>query len=329
MLSRVAENLYWMSRNIERAENLARLLDVGFDLDLDAAGLARDTHGHGPIERILTILACRDAYEKEQASNPADREQDRERERDAVLRFLTFETGNPQSIVSMVAHARENARSAQESISAEAWSHVNRLYFYLSGAKAQRRFRSSPVRFYERIKHACILFEGLIDSTLPRNEVFHFLQLGRYLERVDQISRIINAESRMLHAPEIGILSTLRLVHWTSLLRSCSAYEAYLRTYHDRLDPQSVVRYLVLDPDFPRAVRFCVARCRESLHEISGGDIDGYGSEAERRLGRLDGELRYIDVDEIFDRGLSSYLGGLQEACGRIGEEIHHSFFAI
>ena len=87
--------------------------------------------------------------------------------------------------------------------------------------------------------------------------------------------------------------------------------------------------YLVLDPDFPRAVRFCVARCRESLHEISGGDIDGYGSEAERRLGRLDGELRYIDVGEIFDRGLSSYLRGLQEACVRIGEEIHHTYFAI
>jgi uncharacterized alpha-E superfamily protein len=85
----------------------------------------------------------------------------------------------------------------------------------------------------------------------------------------------------------------------------------------------------VLDPDFPRAVRFCVARCRESLHEISGGDIDGYGSEAERRLGRLDGELRYIDVGEIFDRGLAHYLDGLQEACNRIGDEIHNTYFAI
>ena len=88
-------------------------------------------------------------------------------------------------------------------------------------------------------------------------------------------------------------------------------------TYHDRIDPEGVVRYLVLDPDFPRAMRFCVARCRESLHEISGGDDDGYGSEAERLLGRLDSELRYIDVDEIFDRGLASFLRGVQEACNR------------
>jgi uncharacterized alpha-E superfamily protein len=246
-----------------------------------------------------------------------------------MLRFLTFETKHPQSIIGMVARARENARGVQESISAEAWSHVNRLYLYLSGAKAQRRFEASPVRFFAGVKQSCILFDGLIDSTLPRNEVFYFLQLGRYLERVDTISRTIAAESRALYEPETGPVPPLRLVHWTSLLQSCSAYEAYLRTFHDRIEPQSVVRYLVLDPDFPRAVRFCVTRCRDSLHEISGGDLDGYGSEAERRLGRLDGELRYIDVGEIFDRGLSSYLSGLQDACNRIGDEIHHTYFAI
>jgi uncharacterized alpha-E superfamily protein len=319
MLSRVAENLYWMSRNIERAENLSRLLGIGFDLELDAAGLARDVKGHGPIERALTILACRDAFER--AHGPTGR--------DAVLRFLTFEAKNPQSIIAMVGRARENARGAQETISAEAWSHVNRLHLYLSGPKAQRRFQASPVRFYERVKQSCILFDGLIDSTLPRNEVFHFLQLGRHLERVDQISRIIGAEGPALDEAGGGAAPPLRLVHWTSLLRSCSAYESFLRTYHDRIDPQSVVSYLVLDPDFPRAVRFCVTRCRDSLQEISGGDVDGYGSEAERRLGRLDGELRYIDVGEIFDRGLAHYLRGLQEACIRIGEEIHHTYFAI
>jgi uncharacterized alpha-E superfamily protein len=323
MLSRVAENLYWISRNIERAENLARLLGVGFDLELDAAGLAHDGQGHGPIERVLTILACRDAFERACGPDP-DR-----RGREAVLQYLTFETTHAHAITGLIARARENARGAQESLSAEAWSHVNRLYLYLSGPKARRRFQASPVRFYEGIKQACILFDGLIDSTLPRNEVFHFLQLGRHLERVDQISRIIHAESRTLHAPETGPAPPLRLVHWTRLLQSCSAYEAYLRTYHDRIDPQSVVRYLVLDPDFPRAVRFCVMRCRESLHEISGGDLDGYGSEAERRLGRLDGELRYIDVSEIFDRGLTSYLSGLQEACTRIGAEIHRTYFEI
>jgi uncharacterized alpha-E superfamily protein len=327
MLSRVAENLYWMSRNIERAENLARLLGVSFDLELDSAGPAGNGQGDGPLERVLTILANREAYER--AHGPA------ERNHDAMLRFLTFEAKHLQSIIGLIARARENARGIQEAISAEAWSHLNRLYLYLSGARAQRRFEASPVRFFEGIKESCILFDGLIDSTLPRNEVFYFLQLGRYLERVDTISRIIAAESRALDEHEAeaeagaGPRLPLRLVRWTSLLQSCSAYEAYLRTFHDGIDPRSVVRYLVLDPDFPRAVRFCVTRCRDALHEISGGALDAYGSEAERRLGRLDGELRYIEVGEIFDRGLSSYLSGLQDACNRIGDEIHHAYFAI
>lgn len=318
LLSRVAENLYWMSRYVERAENLARLLHVGFYLDLDAAELAREG-GDGPVESLLTIFACRDAYAAGGGTG----------DRDEVLRFLTFDRQNPQSMLRLVAAARENARGTQETVSAEAWSHVNRLYLYLSGPRALRRFRASPSRFFEAVKRACILFGGLIDSTLPRTEIFHFLQVGRYLERADQMSRILMAKSPALcpAGPDDGGLS-MGLVHWTSLLRSCSAYEAYLRSHHDRIDPVSVVRYLVLDADFPRAVRFSVARCRESLHAIAGGDDDEFSSEAERRLGRLDSDLRYLDVDEIFERGLPTFLTGVQDACGRIGDEIHHAYFA-
>ncbi|HEV3165350.1 MAG TPA: alpha-E domain-containing protein [Isosphaeraceae bacterium] len=317
MLSRVAESLYWMSRYVERAENVARLLDVGFYLELDAAGLAADDDGHGPVEGALTILACRESYEAAHGAIS----------RDSVLRYLTFDRKNSQSIRSMIAMARENARATQEVLSAEAWSQLNRLYLYLTGAKAQRRFGLSPFRFYDSITRACLLWDGLVDSTLPRNEVFHFLQLGRYLERLDQISRIVAARCHTLCETEPGAVPSLRMVHWTSLLRSCSAYDAYLRTYRDRIDPESLVRFLLLDADFPRALQFCVARCRESLHEVSGGGA-GYGSEAERLLGRLEGELRYIDVDEIFARGLPSVLTAVQEASTRVGEEIHRAYFA-
>ncbi len=318
MLSRVAENLYWMSRYVERAESVARLLDAAFYLELDAAGLARDDDGRGPVEGILSILNCRTSFE---ALHPVA-------DRDAVLRYLTFDRKNSQSIHSMIGRARENARGTQEAISAEVWSEINRLYLYLGGAKAQRRFSSSPSGFFASIRKACVLWSGLVDGTLARDEVFHFLQAGRYLERADQVGRILRAKSHHLHDPEPGPGVSLRPVHWSSLLRSCSAYDAYLRTYRERVDPEGVVRYLVLDADFPRAMRFCVARCRESLHEISGGDDDGYGSEAERLLGRLDGELRYIDVSEIFDRGLPRFLAGVQETCLRVGEEFHKAYFS-
>ncbi len=119
----------------------------------------------------------------------------------------------------------------------------------------------------------------------------------------------------------------MELVRWTGLLRSCSAYGAYLRVERDRVEPVGVIRFLVLNPDFPRATRFCVARCRDSLQEIAGRDEDEYAREAERLLGRLDGELRYIDVGEIFERGLLAFLDGIQTTCQRVGHEIQRSYF--
>jgi uncharacterized alpha-E superfamily protein len=315
MLSRVAENLYWISRYLERAENVARLLDVGFHLELDASGLTGDS---APIESVLTILACHETFAKAHG--------DGEKDRGAVLRFLTFDRQNAHSILTMLARARENARGTQETLSGDAWSQVNKLYLYLCSPRAKRRFEASPPRFFDGIKRACILFDGLVDGTLPRTEAFHFIQLGRYLERVNQVSRILNVK---LHGLRDGgpVGETIQVVHWSSLLRSCSAYEAYLRRHHERIDPEGVVGYLVLDSDFPRAMRFCVARCCESLREIAGGDDDEVGSEAERRLGRLDSELRYIDVGEIFHQGLSTFLTGIQDACNRVGDEVHQAYF--
>ena len=107
----------------------------------------------------------------------------------------------------------------------------------------------------------------------------------------------------------------------------CSAHQAYLQKYRDRIEPRSVIQYLVLDPDFPRAIRFGVARCLASLHELCGRTEDGYGSEAERLLGRLDSELRYMDIDEIFARGLHPYLTGVQDACARIDRAMHQAYF--
>jgi uncharacterized alpha-E superfamily protein len=317
MLSRVAENLYWISRYVERAENVSRLLDVGFHLELDAAGLGGVGGDPAPIESVLAILACREAFQRAHGEALRDRE--------AVLHFLTFDRQHGHSILAMLARARENARCTQEALSGEAWSQLNKLYLYLNGPKARRRFAASPPRFFDAIKRACILFAGLVDGTLPRTEVYHFLQLGRHLERVNQISRILSIKMHGLRDDGPVVERALRVVHWSSLLRSCSAYEAYLREYQDRIEPEGVVRYLVLDADFPRALRFGVARCLESLRALSAGD--SAATEAERRLGRLDSELRYLDAAEILAQGLGPFLAGIQEACNRIGDEIHQAYF--
>jgi uncharacterized alpha-E superfamily protein len=326
MLSRVAESLYWMSRYVERAENAARLLDDAFHFELDD-GLS-DAVG-GPIDNILTILSCRTEF-LEAAAHSHRPDKDGTAllavtTRDAVLRYLTFDRAGAHSILAVIALARENARATQEALSAEAWSQVNRLYLYLSGSKAQQRFQASPFRFFDGVKRACVLFAGLVDSTLPHGEVFHFLRLGRYLERVDMASRILTAN---LHQPGAVEAMPAHAISWTALLRSCSAYEAYLREYQDRIDPANVVRYLVLGSDFPRAMRFCVAQCLESLRCIGGTtNEDDYATEAERLLGRLDGELRYLDPDELLGRGLHAFLASVQETCNRVGLEIQHAYF--
>jgi uncharacterized alpha-E superfamily protein len=281
--------------------------------------MATDNNDGGSVEGVLTILACRAAFERAHPSG----------DRDAVLRFMTFERQHRQSILAMIARARENARGTQEALSAEAWRQINTLHLYLESPRALKRFRTSPSRFFDGIKRGCILFGGLVDGTLPRSEAFHFLQLGRYLERVGQISRILNVRLQGLkdHDDVASLEPSVRTIQWSSLLRSCSAYEAYLREHHDRIDPLGVVRYLVLDADFPRAMRFCVARCMESLRAIAGDAGGGFGTEAERLLGRLDSELRYLDIGEILGQGLSTFLAGIQDACNRIGDEIHRAYF--
>jgi uncharacterized alpha-E superfamily protein len=311
MLSRVAENLYWIARYVERAENVARLLDDAFRLELEAG-----TAGNGsarPLEGVVTILGCQGAFPP---GGPPSRE--------AILNHLTFDPDDAHAIRAMVARARENARGTQETLSVEAWSRLNQLYLYLTGPRARRSFQSSPSRFYERIKRECVLFAGLIDGTLPRTEVYHFLQVGRYLERVDMLARLLNVRFHTLppDAPT-GEGAAPRLVQWASLLHSCSAYECYLRQYQDQIEPVNVVGYLVLEESFPRAMRFAVARCLESLEAISGGS----GTPAGRQLGRLDSELRYMDLAEIYPKGISRFLAGVQDTCNRVGREISQAYF--
>jgi uncharacterized alpha-E superfamily protein len=316
MLSRVAENLYWISRYVERAEGLARLLDDAFSLELEAGALA---DGQRPLEGVLTMLDGKAAFEKYRPApagdpSPAD-------ERDAVLHFLTFDRHESVSIRSFVARARENARGTQEALSGEAWSQLNKLYLYLTGDRAARRFRASPSRCLTRVRRECVLFAALIDGTLPRTEAFHFLQVGRYLERVDMLSRIMNVHCHAVTAASAD--AGYSTGHWTSLLRSTSAHEAYLTHARDHIDPVGVVRYLLLEADFPRSMRFGVARCLESLRAVAAGG----SSEAERHLGRLDGELRYMDVDDLFRRGVGAFLSNVQDVCAAVGRDVHQAYF--
>jgi uncharacterized alpha-E superfamily protein len=325
MLSRVAENLYWISRYVERAEGLARLLEDAHSMELE--GAARE--GTGPLDNVLLMLNTRDAFGRSwEATGPiSDGPRPASEQRDAILRFLTFDSAGG-SIRGTVALARENARGTQEAVTGEAWSQLNKLHLFLSSSRAHARFTASPARFLARVRRECVLFSALVDGTLPRTEAYHFLQIGRHLERVDVLGRVINvhcAASTELVPADGGSEPAVSASHWASLLRSTSAHEAYLKQARARVDPVGVVRYLLLEAEFPRSMRFSVARCLESLRCVAGGPE--YGTTAERHLGRLDSDLRYMDVDDLFRRGVDQFLIDVQHTCAAVGRDIHQAYF--
>jgi uncharacterized alpha-E superfamily protein len=321
MLSRVAENLYWIGRYVERAETVVRLLVDAFQLELE---IGSNTPGPRPMATVCSIMNCPEILQAKQVpDSPVESVE-------AMLRYFTFERGTHLSIVDLIARARENARGVQETLSTESWSQLNQFYLFLNSPKAQRKFASGAFRFFQRLKGECLLFLAISESSLPRTEAFHFLRFGRHLERIDMMSRLLVAHCSTLdpntvHLPDSAVP---RLMYWAGLLRTCSAYEAYRRHSREHIDPPGVVRYLLLEEDFPRTMRFAVARGLESLQAISGGSR-GTGSNAERHLGRLEGELRYMDIDELLVRGIGPFLSTVQDICTTVGTEIENTYFRI
>jgi uncharacterized alpha-E superfamily protein len=332
MLSRVAENLYWISRYVERAEGVARILEDAFSMELETGAQAA---GQSPLDNVLHMLNAQAAFAqtRDSGNSPAEGGYSRSvgEHREAIVRFLTFNRGSGVSILETIAHARENARGTQESLSGESWSQLNKLHLFLNSQRAEARFLASPSRFLQRIRRECILFEALVDGTLPRAEAFYFLQFGRYLERIDVLGRIINvhlvADQALVPVAAFGDGSerTFSTASWASLLRSASAYESYLQQARERIDPVGVIRYLLLEADFPRSMRFGVSRCLDALRAVAGGN--GYGAPAERYLGQLDSELRYMDVDDLFQNGIGPFLLSVQDTCIAVGREMHRAYF--
>jgi len=320
MLSRVAENLFWAARYVERVDGLARLMDQAFQVEFDAGFGDGDS---GPVEAILEILSCRAQFTRETGDSARQSPQD-------LLRWLAFSKTGLVSIRSMVAAARENARSTQEALSAEAWNQINRFHLSMSSRKAEARFAASPARFLEAVKRSCVLFAGLVDATQPRDEAFHFMQLGGFLERIDMTSRILASAAGtalIQSADDEAAGGDLEGLRWSGLLKAVGAQEAYLRRFRGDITSEGVLRFLLLEQEFPRSLRFGLNRCMESLQEISGMERSHHVSEAERLLGRLESDLRYLEPSDILARGPVNFLGEIQNTCTKVGTEIANERF--
>lgn len=315
MLSRVADSLYWMSRYIERAENDARILDVNLQLLLDLGDEADAMQHWAPV---IASLEETDLFDSLYAG--ADER--------SVTEFLTLQRENPNSIISCLTLARENARTTREQISSEMWEQINRLYLFVQSAEAKQLLESSPHEFFVRVIFGSHLFQGITDATMTHGEGWDFIRLGAFLERADSTSRILDVKYHILLPSGENVGGNVDTIQWMGVLKSCSALEAYCKLYVSQVAPWKVAEFLITHRDFPRSIRYCIDSLDAALHRISGVDESRYANEAERLSGRLRSDLDYVTIGEIFDSGLHEYLEEIQKRLVAVSNAMHATYCA-
>jgi len=317
MLSRVAQSLYWMARYIERAENIARLVDVNLQLLLDLRELddAKLAAYWLPIvqatgdEKGFFLLHKRATGK-------------------SVTEFLVFQPENSNSMVQAICQARENARMVRDQLTLELWEELNRLYLFIRSPQARKIWERSPSEFFQEIKSSSLHLNGIINATLVHDEGWWFVQCGQFLERADKTTRILDVRHQSL--PERGAAAGTRpdnALEWSAVLRSCSAWDAYKTIYGADVHPRRVAEFLLLSDNFPRSVRFCISELNRAIRRISGVAEGHFCNDAEKLTGRLLAELQFSTMEEIFEVGLHKYLDDAQIKLNNIGETLFRAYF--
>ncbi len=295
LLSRVADSLYWMSRYVERAEHVGRVLKITTNLLMDVGDL-----GEEMLERQWKSLLQLSGT----TANPPGTGSFGER----VARWLTFDPANPMSLYSCISLARENARAIRSEISAEMWEQINALYWSIHSDDARARFDEQPEDVFTAAMVGSMLFQGVTDQTLDHDQRWRFVQLAKGLERIDITCRIIEARVDAIQDADEVLEVPLRNILWMSVLRMCCSIEAFRRQFSSDLDPLSVVGFLILEDEFPRSVRFSVGTALQSIAAIRQVTSPNATDPAERILGRLAAKLAYATEEEIDAQGIKSYL---------------------
>lgn len=322
MLSRVADSLYWMSRYLERAENTTRLLDVNLSLMLDESTSSSD---HRWL-RLLQSLAK--PKRVEWTGNPY-----------ALADSLIFNTDHKSSVLSCITSARENARHVREQISTEQWQRLNSLYLdvirpehrTLWQPESQQLIGEAPSNFLLHVMEAIHQFQGITDSTMSHGEGWHFIQVGRFLERAAATTKLLEAYHEDLWVQPEKLAESNQFLAWMGLLRSSTAFEAYCKVYTADLSPDRILEFLLLDPEFPHALRFSiesVERALEAVYVKSGpkGLTKGRGEQLHRIAGRLSAQLAYISVEELLGGDVIAFLHSIQRQLQEIHDSIYHLY---
>jgi len=295
MLSRIAESLFWIGRYLERADDTARILDVQMQVLVEDPGMDERTS----CEQLLSVMGV-EGY----SGNP---------NRWMILDLLAHNPDSPVSIAAALGACRESSRRARETLSTDIWAAINTTYRGLGSARAMR-----PPDMFAWVRNRSAMISGIAESTMSRDEGWHFYQLGRNIERVDMTARLMSTAA-LASGPQVA---------WPTTLRACGAYESFIRAYRGVEADQQAAEFLLLDRWFPRSIVSALAEAEKALVRLErSGRRAGFGDEAQRLLGRARTELEYRPLaDIVFD--LPFEMERLQRSCAAASDAVTARYFA-
>ncbi|MBV9654727.1 MAG: alpha-E domain-containing protein [Acetobacteraceae bacterium] len=311
LLSRYAECIFWLARYVERAENLARILDVNETFARDRSG----EHNWLPIVQLNADETRFFARHQTATSQ-------------AVLQFYVTDADNPTSIVSAVKGARENARTLRPLISTEMWVHLNKFHSRMTTLRMETFGPGQLTGLFSEIKEACQTHVGITEGTFYRDQGWYFSQIGRYLERADQTTRLLDIKYHSLLPSVSDVGSPIDASQWNALLRSAAGYHAFLRMHSSGLTPGKVAGFLLLNRRFPRSVYLCIRQVETLLTELKSRYMLRGGSRAAETLDSLRAVMGSRSIQSILAQGLHEFLDGTQRHLISVTNEIASDFFS-
>jgi uncharacterized alpha-E superfamily protein len=311
MLGRTANDLFWMSRYIERAENMARLLEVGYRIAL----LPGQSHGHDEEWRsTLRSAGCEQGYLNKYGSYDTGN----------VVNFMLFDTENPSSVYACLAAARRNARAQRTALTREMWESLNGAWITFSAIDVKRLASDKLPPLFDWIKERSALFRGALLNTILRNDTFYFNQLGTFLERADNTARILDVKYYVLLPHNELVGGEIDSVQWAAILRSVSAHRSYRWVYKDSYKPWRVAHYLILNRQMPRSLRSCYEEIMQALVDL--GHYYGSYNGPQELAGETLRQLADGDMNAIFQSGLHEFLADFIARNNRLGCQISAAY---
>ncbi len=297
MLSRVAESLYWAARNVERAEDLARLIDVTATRSVDRAVDAERRWRAAFAVAGLTFG-------------------DEDIDRATALEHIVFGTETSYSITACVRIARRNAINVRSELTSEIWECINELYLFVEAQSSRAVGPDGASSFLRSIRGSAQAFGGICDATLAHEDAWMFIRIGRYLERASMTARVLRGVEEDA-GPHI----------WQLVLEACCAGEPYARARQQSFDPVDALGFLALSPTFPRSLRFCLHEVDHALHRLSGAPIGTFATAAERTSGRLAASLDYAGASDLAREGTASVAARIASDLDELGAAITTAYF--